>query len=585
MADLAAHPKEKDEVYRGEAAAAVDEDATRVVGTTQLYQEDGRIRLIPMPTPDPRDPLNLPVWRKRFAVSILCFFGALALSAEVVIGGLIPIFILEYAGVDPRSIRTVDFVHPANHTPPGSPLSVLPAGVRPPDLGRITLLATIPLLTNGAASYLLVPLSTAVGRRPVMLLASTCACAGGAWAALSSSLGSHLAARAVQGLGAGAVEALIPLVVQDMFFLHERNTWMSTIVSSQGVIIIALGIASPYIAANHSWRWIYWVTTGFGVVAWALLLLFLPETRWTRSKEELMGHNVYDIGPDEDRPQVDTALFRPRSAWDDVGVFNCGFEWREAGVSMLDTLRTTLLPVVVWTTVTNSALLVATQASTQILSFALLAQGWRFELTGLGVLPFVAAALFVYVFAGPVADRVSMSVTRRRSRGSRGGGKEDGGGGGGAMAREAEDNLPNFILPFALGIAGVFLFGAAAQQRMHWAVLLLASFLVIFAYLTVLTLGNVLVVESYPMWAGPVLVNVGSMRITVAFFLASRAVVWVQESGALATFAMYGEALLVIALGIPALFFCGKRVRAWTAGRVEVGGRSGGGEAGRPAGV
>ncbi|KAL8359396.1 hypothetical protein RB601_007875 [Gaeumannomyces tritici] len=525
MTDLTVHPKEKDQVYRREAAA-VDEDATRVVGTTQLYREDGRIRLIPMPTPDPRDPLNLPVWRKRFAVSVLCFcesdlrlsihmsnpprpnqqalgektVGALALSAEVVIGGLIPIFILEYAGVDPRSIRA---------------------------------------------------------------------------AALSPSLGSHLAARAVQGLGAGAVEALIPLVLQDMFFLHERNTWMSTIVSSQGVIIIALGIASPYIAANHSWRWIYRVTTGFGAVAWALLLLFLPEARWARSKEELnrffvrlepsasdlwLGHNVYDIAPDEDRPQLDTARFRARSAWDDVGVFNCGFDWREAGVSMLDTLRTTFLP------------------------------GWRFELTGLGVLPFVAAALFVYVFAGPVADRVSMSVTRRRSRG----GKVDGDANNSnsnsnknnnAMAREAEDNLPNFILPFALGIAGAFLFGAAAQQRMHWAVLLLASFLVIFAYLTVLTLGNVLVVESYPVWAGPVLVNVGSMRITVAFFLASRAVEWVQAAGPLATFAMYGEALLVIALGIPALFFCGKRLRAWTAGRVGVvgaagGGRSGDGEAG-----
>lgn len=213
--------------------------------------------------------------------------GALALSAEGVIAALIPVFILEYAGLDPRMIRTIDFAHPTNGAAPGSPLSVLPRGARPPDLGRISLLATIPLLTNGVASYLLVPMSTAVGRRPVMLLASTCACAGGAWAALSRGLGEHLAARVLQGLGAGAMEALIPLVVQDMFFLHERNTWMSTIISSQGIIFIALGVTKPYIAANHGWRMIYWITTGFGMVAWALLLLFLPETRWTRSKEEL----------------------------------------------------------------------------------------------------------------------------------------------------------------------------------------------------------------------------------------------------------------------------------------------------------
>lgn len=62
---------------------------------------------------------------------------------------------------------------------------------------------------------------------------------------------------------------------------------MATVVSSQGVVITILGIVTPYIASVHDWRWIYYITSGGGIVAWLLLIVFLPETRWTRSKEEL----------------------------------------------------------------------------------------------------------------------------------------------------------------------------------------------------------------------------------------------------------------------------------------------------------
>lgn len=158
----------------------------------------------------------------------------MALSAEIIIGSLIPIFLLEYAGLDPTTIRDIDFVAASGGKGTElNPLAVIPAGVTPPSLERVSMLATIPLITNGIASYFLVPLSIAIGRRPVLLLTAVLAWAGGLWAGLSTSLDSHLAARAMMGLGAGAVEALIPLIVQDMVFIHQRNRAQSTIVASQ----------------------------------------------------------------------------------------------------------------------------------------------------------------------------------------------------------------------------------------------------------------------------------------------------------------------------------------------------------------
>jgi MFS family permease len=213
--------------------------------------------------------------------------GSLALSAEIIIGSLIPVFLLEYSGVDPHILNNVDFVANAHGSINFNPLAVVPAGVVPADIGQVSMLATIPLIANGVASYFLVPLSVAIGRRPVLLLTGACAWIGGLWAGLSTSLPSHMAGRALQGLGAGAVEALIPLIVQDIMFIHERNKAMSAVISSQGVIIIALGIAAPYVASNFTWRILYFTTSGFGIVAWILMIALLPETRWKRSNEEI----------------------------------------------------------------------------------------------------------------------------------------------------------------------------------------------------------------------------------------------------------------------------------------------------------
>lgn len=194
-------------------------------------------------------------------------------------------FLLEYSGVDPRILKTEDL---SSSSKQGfNPLSVIPPGVVPADIGQVSLLATIPLITNGVASYLLIPLSVAIGRRPVLILTGASAWIGGVVAGFSANLGTHLVGRALQGLGAGTVEALIPLIVQDTMFIHQRNKAMSAVVSSQGIFIIALGFAAPFFAVNYTWRILYYLTSGLGFIAWVLLIFFLPETRWMRSSEEL----------------------------------------------------------------------------------------------------------------------------------------------------------------------------------------------------------------------------------------------------------------------------------------------------------
>lgn len=288
----------------------VAESEAQVIGTTQLFK-NGQIRCVPMPTPDPKDPLNLPEWRKWACIITLSLFGALALSAEAIVGALVPIFVLEYAGIDPKILGQIDLSTLSLTGPggkPADPIQLLSSLGGPP-ISKVDLISTLPILVNGVASYILVPLSIAVGRRPVILFAGVMAWAGGLWAGFSTSLDSHIAARVFQGFGAGAVEALIPLILQDMLFINQRNKAFSLVSAGQGLFIVAIGLTSPLIVVRLSWRWIYYITAVTGIVVWIAMIFLVPETRWTRTQDELGKSFLHSPSGSQKRQKTDL-MFR-----------------------------------------------------------------------------------------------------------------------------------------------------------------------------------------------------------------------------------------------------------------------------------
>ncbi|KAG6367709.1 hypothetical protein INS49_001904 [Diaporthe citri] len=292
-----------------------------VVGTTQLFENDS-IRFVPMPTPSPKDPLNLPPWRKWAAVAALSLFGALALAAENVIGAMVPVFVLEYAGVDPKVLGQ-------KQEPGGSPLM---SGMGGPPLWKVSLLASLPLMVNGIASYFLVPLTIAIGRRLVLLATGAMAWSGGLWAGYSTSLNSHLAAGAFQGLGAGAVEALVPLVIQDFMFIHERNRAISLVGTTQGLFVLSLGISAPYVVLRISWRYLYYITAG--PAGFGLTTSSSTFNSWTSN----------------------------------FGMFNVRTEWGLAARSVWEMIKTTFFPNVLWVILINSMFTAIQNVNAQVVS-------------------------------------------------------------------------------------------------------------------------------------------------------------------------------------------------------------------------
>lgn len=93
----------------------------------------------------------------------------------------------------------------------------------PSEAIRVTDLLTYPTLFMGIGNLIAMPLCVAIGRRPVFLGTLVLCIASAIWCANAKSLSSHIAGRNIFSLAAGQSEALAPMIVQEIFFLHERG--------------------------------------------------------------------------------------------------------------------------------------------------------------------------------------------------------------------------------------------------------------------------------------------------------------------------------------------------------------------------
>jgi EmrB/QacA subfamily drug resistance transporter len=120
-------------------------------------------------------------------------------------------------------------------------------------------------------------LADVFGRKPVMLfgiglfLVGSVLC-GGAW-----SMGALIAFRAVQGLGAGAVQPMSMTIVGDLYSLEERakvQGYIASVWAVSSVVGPTLGgIFSEYV----SWRWIFFVNIPLCLIAAATIGLRFHE--------------------------------------------------------------------------------------------------------------------------------------------------------------------------------------------------------------------------------------------------------------------------------------------------------------------
>ncbi|KAF5666591.1 HOL1 [Fusarium circinatum] len=434
--------------------------------------------------PDPKDPLNLPVWRKYMIILLVGFYSGISVLGTSGLGSVAPELYALYHNDNAK---------------------------------RVSDLLTYPTLFMGIGNLLSMPLANAIGRRPVFLFS--------------------LLLLTVSGicLAAGQSEALAPLIVQEIHFLHQHGVKLSYFVGVQNTLTAALFTATTYIVPSLGLPWWYGIMTIINGFTMIMSFFFLAETRYDRPEDATEGAvhlkldkngNVAREGTNEILYQVTTRngvvlqpdKFGERTWRDDIKLFHGKADWKSLVAFYKDP-----------------------------------PYNFNGKLLGYVQLVQIIDCLLAVPLLGYGSDIICKFMSRRNKG-----------------VFEPEYRLLVLIIPAACAIISAIVYGhaAASPNDYHWIAIVAPYHLGFFSFLGANLIGITFVMDSYPNKSGPLLLVVCAGRGFVSFGLSYATVPSIQSLG-------YDGAMNILAiicgvlsaLGI-VMYFIGKRVREWARRRI-----------------
>lgn len=222
-------------------------------GTVHLVREQhDDIILVPQPSADPDDPLNWSKRRKSLNIGLVMFY---VLSTGI--GGT-----SVYSVFTPISEET------------GISIAQLNTGT-----GFLFLMA-------GWSNIIWQPLALTFGRRPVILLSLLGCVAISEWTAWIDRYSAWAAARCLYGVVCAPVEVLPQICIPDVFFAHERGTYIGWYM----FVLCGSNFIAPLIAGfmndTYGWHWVQHWSALILALNFVLAFFFYEESMYTRASVE-----------------------------------------------------------------------------------------------------------------------------------------------------------------------------------------------------------------------------------------------------------------------------------------------------------
>ncbi|KAH6851557.1 major facilitator superfamily domain-containing protein [Alternaria rosae] len=517
---MALHDSKNEASAHIEIVDAHKKAARPVVGTIRLYDEDG-IVLIPTPSRDPNDPLNLPKWQKYIILIIVGLYAATGNLMASGITAILPIVQASYGG-DPK---TSD-------------------------------LATWPAFYMGVGNLLAIPVAHAIGRRPVYLLSTIVLSFGCLWCAYSGSLESHIAGRDVMSIAAGQAEALCPIIVQEIFYLHERGHVIAWFCALQTLGTAALIVASSYLANDLGWRWWYGV---FGCLSGAIAVLsiiFVAETKYERTLEALNGQGIDEDGTlvpvttNTKRP-LDTVNYAPRSFLKDMLPWKGHAHWSEAISCWKQMFQIIWFPNILWLILINSAALGIYVLMSALFAGVLVQPPylWNFDMLGYVFAGQVATAVAVPFFCGYLSDFIVKMMSKRN----------DG-------VSQPEYRLLALIIPLVSILISTIIYGMTAQNPNNWSWAGIAVTLNVeyFGFVGIVVSSFVYCMDAYPQRIDAALVLICSLRGFIGFGISFGSIAFVEKAGYEGAFNICGGIVAALMFLGTFVYMFGEKIRSMT---------------------
>ncbi|EOM74428.1 MFS transporter [Rhodococcus rhodnii] len=134
------------------------------------------------------------------------------------------------------------------------------------------------LLAQAVATPISGKLSDIVGRKPVMLAGIATFLVGSILCGLAWSMPALIAFRAIQGLGAGAVQPMSLTIAGDIYTVAERAKAQGYLASVWGMSAVLGPSLGGLFAEYLTWRWIFFVNIPLCLIAAVVLLRNFHET-------------------------------------------------------------------------------------------------------------------------------------------------------------------------------------------------------------------------------------------------------------------------------------------------------------------
>ncbi|GIC92654.1 putative MFS transporter [Aspergillus udagawae] len=474
----------------------VDVDGS--LATRHLDRGDRDIVLVPEPSKDPDDPLNWSPRRK--LLSTIC----------------VSVYTL-FAGISTSVVYSV-LVQLSEET--GVAVDTLNQGT-----GYMFLLA-------GWGLLFWQPFALQYGKRLTYILSLVGILATLIWGPYVRSNGEWIGRSILSGFFVAPIEALPEVTVTDVYFTHERGTYMGLYALFLAGSNYFAPVICGFIAQYQGWQWVFYWPAIFCAVTIAFLFLFMEETNYARKHAETATVEGVSESPTNPSAQGDQEKALPSAAQPDET--ECGVIYsKKTYIQKLSivgpqqprnnmfrrfyqTLYYLSWPVIFYAGFSYGSYLIWFNVLNATASLILGSAPYNFSssMVGLSYLACCLGAIGGSLFTGRFSDWLTIKLARRN---------------GGVM--EAEQRLWPFLACLILVPGSLLLWGVGAAHEVHWFGLLVAMCLLALANTCGITLSVNYLVDSYMELSGNAMASVILVRNTMSFAMGYGITPWLEDLG------------------------------------------------------